>query len=87
MEPIKPRSEMTRQEVVSVILRSCALLVDPRNGHLRSLAVALELHEVTLSNWIAQGFVPEFQVQKLQRKFGSQAAPLDDLCPVENRRA
>jgi hypothetical protein len=87
MHAVKPREDMTRQEVVSFVLRQCALLCDPRHGHLKSLAEAIGAHEVTVSVWIGQGYVPEHQVYKLQKKFGEQNAPLDDLCPVEFRRS
>lgn len=87
MSIVKPRDEMTRQEIVSLVLRQCALLCDPRHGHLKSLADALEVHEVTVSVWIGQGYVPEHQIRKLQKKFGKKNAPIDDLCPVEFRRA
>lgn len=86
MIAIKPRNEMTRQELVSFILRQCALLCDPISGHLKSLSPLLEVHDVTLSVWISQGYVPEHQVVKLQKRFGEDNAPLDDLCPVEYRR-
>lgn len=86
MEAVKPRSEMTREELVSFVLRNCALLCDPRNGHLRSLAAAISVHEVTLSVWIKQGYVPLPQVRVLQSKFGRKNAPTDDLCPIEFRR-
>lgn len=85
MSAIKPRDEMTRTELVSYILRSCALLVDPRLGLLRSLAETLEVHEVTVSAWIAQGYVPQHQALKLNKRFGEHA-PVDDLCPAEFRR-
>lgn len=87
MEAVKPREEMTRNELVSFILRQCALLCDPKHGHLKSLAAVIDAHEVTLSVWIGQGYVPEHQVRKLQKKFGKKNAPLDDLCPVEFRRS
>jgi hypothetical protein len=87
MDAVKPREEMTRQEIVSFALRQCALLCDPKHGHLKSLAAVIDAHEVTLSVWIGQGYVPEHQVRKLQKKFGKKNAPLDDLCPVEFRRS
>lgn len=86
MEAVKPREEMSRQEIVSFVLRQCALLCDPRHGHLKTLAAEIDAHEVTLSVWINQGYVPLHQCQKLQKKFGKKNAPLDDLCPVEFRR-
>lgn len=86
MDAIKPREEMTRQEVVAFVLRNCALRCDPRHGHLKSLADVIDTHEVTLSVWIRQGYVPVHQVAKLQKKFGKKNAPLDDLCPEEFRQ-
>lgn len=86
MQPIKPREEMTRQELVSFILRHCALRSDPRHGRLRVLAAQLGTHEVTISVWIKKGYVPYEQAKKLQSKYGRACAPLADLCPEENRR-
>lgn len=87
METVKPRDEMSRQELVSLILRRCALLCDPRRGRLKSLAESIDVHEVTVSVWIGQGYVPKHQVRKLQKKFGKENAPLDGLCPIEFRRS
>lgn len=84
MESVKPR---TRQELVAKVLRTCALDCDPRNGRLKSVADLLAVHETTISGWIAQGYVPEFQVRKLQKCFGTRTVSLDDLCPVEFRRS
>lgn len=80
------KENMTRQDLVSFILRNLALRIDPRNGHLKSLAPLLDTHEVTLSNWIAQGYVPFHKARKLEAKFGKVHAPIDDLCPEEFRR-
>lgn len=86
MEALKPRDAMSRQEVVSSLLRQCALKCDPRRGRLNRLAKVIRVHEVTLSVWIRQGYVPETQVLRLQDKFGPELAPMDDLCPAEFRR-
>ncbi|MBT9159026.1 MAG: hypothetical protein DDT26_00275 [Dehalococcoidia bacterium] len=86
MQPIKPREEMTRQELVSFILRHCALRCDPRHGRLRVLAAQLQVHEVTISVWIAKGYVPFEQAKKLEKKFGRSCAPANDLCPTTFRR-
>ena len=86
MSVVKSRDEMTRQELISFILRNCALMCDPRYGRLKALAEAIDTHEVTVSVWISQGYVPEHQVRKLQKRFGKKSAPIDDLCPVEFRR-
>lgn len=83
---VKPKADMSRQELVSFILRSCALQIDPRFGHLKSLAADMESHEVTLSNWITQGYVPFHKARKLERKFGKKIASADELCPDEFRR-
>lgn len=86
MNVVRTREQMTREERVSFVLRQCALLVDPRNGYLKSLADVLEIHEVTLSVWIKQGYVPFHQAKKLQKRFGKKRAPVDELCPTSFRR-
>jgi hypothetical protein len=81
------RVSMTRQELVSHHLRSLALRVDPVYGQLKMLAADIDVHTTTLSAWIAQGYVPEFQVRKMLRRYGKKYVILDDLCPVEYRNA
>jgi hypothetical protein len=82
----KTRDSMSRKDLVSHHLRVLALQVDPRTGLLNRLAEELDVHPVTLSAWIAQGYVPWFQCKKLQKRFGRKLVPLDDLCPEEFRR-
>lgn len=78
------RKGMTRSEIVSWHLRRMARKVDPENGLLSRLAEEIEVHPTTVSDWIAQGYLPSFQVKKLHRRFG-KLAPMDDLCPAEHR--
>ena len=85
MTPEKPRDSLTRSEIVSNRLRKLAKLADLDNGYLKILADRLDVHQTTISAWIAQGYVPVFQVRKLQRRFGKRHAPLDELCPPEFR--
>lgn len=85
MTPVKPRDSLTRSEIVSNRLRKLAKLADLDNGYLKVLADRLDVHQTTISAWIAQGYVPMFQVRKLQRRFGNRSAPLDELCPEEFR--
>jgi hypothetical protein len=64
---------------VSHALRQLALIVDPAKGQLSKLADEVDVHPVTLSTWISQGVVPEFQVAKLKKRFGKKVvAPLLD---------
>jgi hypothetical protein len=81
----KTRDSMSRNDLVSHHLRRLALIADPTKGRLTWLAEELDVHTVTVSTWIAQGYVPMFQCKKLQKRFGKKAVPLDDLCPEEYR--
>lgn len=85
MTPVKSRDSMTRQELVSHHLRRLAKRVDPANGLLLKLAEHIDVHQTTLSAWTAQGYVPLFQVRKMQKKFGRKHVPLAELCPEEFR--
>jgi hypothetical protein len=78
------RARMTRPQVVAWHLRRMARKVDPDKGHLARLAEHIEVHPTTLSDWMSQGYIPMFQCKKLHRRFG-KLAPIDDLCPPENR--
>jgi len=82
---LKPKEEWTRQETVSFYLRTLALHVDPDNGRIQALALALEINKLTLYRWKAQGYVPWHQVKKMQRRYGKKLVPENELCPVENR--
>lgn len=79
MNPIKPREDLTRKEIVSLCLRQCALVVDPGNGHLKSLANEFEWHEVTLYTWIKNGRIPFKSARKLERRFGKRFVNVDLL--------
>jgi hypothetical protein len=79
------RASMTRSEIVSYYLRLIALRVNPRTGHLTALAEELGVHPTTISAWIDKGYVPEFQVKKLVKRFGKKTVSLDELCPPEFR--
>jgi hypothetical protein len=80
------RRKLTRSEIVSRILRSLAIEVDPITGHLTKLAEFIDKHPVTLSGYIKQGYVPEDVVKCLQKKFGESAVRMDELCPAQFRR-
>lgn len=79
------RVSMTRKELVSYHLRTLALLLDPRNGHLSKLAAEISVHSTRVTAWINQGYVPLFQVRKLEKRFGKKNVPSDELCPPEYR--
>ena len=66
------KKKPTRVEIVSKALRTLALEVDPRGGSLRALAEEISVHPVTVSDWIAAGHVPDFQVAKLVKRFGEE---------------
>ena len=78
MKPHRPR-DLSREEIVSLCLRQCALVIDPRNGHLKSLADEFEWHETTLSTWIRNGRIPVKPARKLLRRFGKKLVNLDLL--------
>ncbi|HEY1403523.1 MAG TPA: hypothetical protein VGB05_05310 [Pyrinomonadaceae bacterium] len=71
MKPAKAPDGLSREELVSFCLRQCALVVDPRNGHLKSLAAMFDWHETTLSTWIANGRIPLKACKKLRGRFGA----------------
>lgn len=78
---------MTRKELVSVNLRMLALRVDPLTGHLSKLAAKIDVHPTRMNAWINQGYVPMFQVRKLQKQLGKKHVLVDELCPPEYRNA
>lgn len=78
------RATMSRSEIVAYHLRRMAKRIDPITAHYVKLAEEIGVHQTTMSDWIAQGYVPHFQCKKLHRRFG-KLAPLDDLCPVSHR--
>lgn len=79
------RVSLTRKELVSYHLRTLALRVDPLNGHLVRLADELDVHPTRLTAWVTQGYVPMFQVRKMQKRFGKKHVLADELCPPEYR--
>lgn len=81
----KTRSALSRRDLVSHWLRWLALVVDPPGGQLILLAEEIGVHPATLSMWIAQGYIPEFQCRKLLRRFGKSRVSIDELCPPEYR--
>lgn len=86
MQRQKREKKLSRSEIVSLALRQCALLCDPKSGHLKVLAKRLDVHHVTLSVWIRQGYVPELHAENLQKEFGAQFADANVLCPADRRR-
>lgn len=79
MPPISPPSGEDRKAIVSLILRQCALRVDPLSGHLSKLADALDVHALTPSRWISEGRVPKKAARRLQKMFGKRLANADIL--------
>jgi hypothetical protein len=79
MNPIQPREDLTREEIVSLCLRQCALVIDPRNGHLKSLAAEFEWHEITVYQWIKNGRIPFKSARRLQRRFGKKLVNIELL--------
>lgn len=75
---------MSRSDIVRAHLLRMAKRVDPDAGLLQNLAAAIDVHPTTISDWIAQGYIPHFQCKKLHKRFG-KLAPVDDLCPLPNR--
>lgn len=71
------KEPLTPHERVSLCLRSCALVLDPRKGHLKSLAADLEVHETTLSLWMREGRVPPHQARRLRKRFGKTLVNVD----------
>ena len=67
---LQPNETMTRQEIVSLTLRTCALSIDPRYGLLSEVAKAIKVHPMTLTYWINTGYVPAKAAKKLQDRFG-----------------
>ena len=79
MTPIIPPDDADRTTIVSLCLRQCALIVDPKNGHLTKLAEHLDLHPVTLSKWLSDGRVPRKSAKRLARVFGKKFVNVDLL--------
>lgn len=79
MKPIPTPDEMSREDFVSVTLRQCALIVDPKYGSLASLAARMGLHEATLRVWIRNGFIPHRPCHRLLKMFGEKWIDFDRL--------
>lgn len=68
-----------RSTLVSLTLRQCALVVDPRYGRLSNLAEELDVHATTLSLWIREGRIPRKAARRLQRRFGKKLINLESV--------
>ena len=79
MNPIKPTQDMTREEVVSLCLRQCALVLNPRTGYLKDLATELDVHESTLTFWMSQGRIPKKNARRLRKLFGAKLVDVELL--------
>lgn len=79
MNASKDPPVLTRQEIISLCLRKCALEVDPRRGLLKTLAAHCDLHETTFSVWQSQGYIPLKSAKMLRRKFGKKLVDVDLL--------
>lgn len=71
MKPANTPDGLSREELVSFCLRQCALMIDPRFGHLKSLAAVFDWHETTLQTWIKNGRIPQKACRKLRGRFGA----------------
>lgn len=78
MQPIDT-SGMSQKDFVSVTLRQCALLVDPRYGRLSSLGERIDTHETSIRLWIRQGYIPEESCRRLLKEFGKKWVNFDRL--------
>lgn len=79
MRPIPVPPEINAKDYVSVTLRQCALIVDPKYGSLAQLALVLGLHETTLRVWIRNGRVPHKHGLALLKRFGKNFIDFDRL--------
>lgn len=79
MSMITQKQPLDRHETVSFCLRQCALVIDPRFGHLSALAGYLDLHPNTFLLWINNGRVPAKAAKRLQRIFGKKLANAEQL--------
>lgn len=79
MKPIPVPPEINAEDYVSVTLRQCALIVDPKYGSLAQLALVLGLHETTLRVWIRNGRVPHKHALALLKRFGKKFIDFDRL--------
>lgn len=79
MKPIPVPPDVSPEDYVSVALRQCALIVDPKYGSLAQLAGHLGLHETTLRVWIRNGRVPHKHGLALVKRFGKKFIDFDRL--------
>ena len=79
MKPIPVPPDINQEDYVSVTLRQCALIVDPKYGSLAQLAATLGLHETTLRVWIRNGRVPHKHGFALLKRFGKKFIDFDRL--------
>lgn len=77
MTPLQIPDGADRETIVSLTLRQCALVIDPRYGKLSALADEFELHPTTLSLWIREGRIPIKAARRLQRRFGKKLVNVD----------
>lgn len=68
------------QEQVRYLLKRLALEVTPE-GTLEALADEIGVHRTTLSGWNTEGRVPLFKARHLNKRFGDELCPIEDLCP------
>lgn len=78
------KRKMSRSDIVAWHLRRMARKADPDNGYLTAVAELIDVHPTTISDWIAQGYIPMFQVKKLHKRFG-KLAPEADLVQQDSR--
>lgn len=69
--------ERLRQELVSKVLRTIALEIDPRLGSLKALADDFKIHNVTISVWIRNGRIPREQAMRLRQRYGKHLVDVD----------
>ena len=79
MKPIPVPTDINQEDYVSVTLRQCALIIDPKYGSLAQLASHLGLHETTLRVWIRNGRVPHKHGLTLLKRFGKKFIDFDRL--------
>lgn len=77
LEPELKR-RLSPSEIVRHHLLKMALVVDPSHGRLNHLCDEIDVHPTTVSQWIKQGYIPSFQLRKLEKRFG-ELAPVEDL--------
>lgn len=79
MKPLSAPPDLSRRDFVSLTLRQCALILDPRYGRLSLLADEFDLHETTLGQWIRNGRIPRKPCKRLLKRFGRKWIDFDRL--------